>query len=507
MFMGTKTVQINGASFKDLGRTSKTDPLRNPATAPTAATDNVRGRYPVHFHKMDRFARDLNKPYRTAAATFLGNAVWGSPGWGIATHGSWVNINDNVSFDIFASHFVAEDGDERGQLYRNIAIRSNGDKDRFFKSISWADGVNGHDTGFNGHGFWLESRNLDVRDNIAVSHQNAAFFFFHRNYHENVKIPVEFIMHPARTAMAKGKTLMSIDDAPITSFLRNTAIASLKAIHVVKANPNQGHDIRNFFDTLKGYNVKGGIELEYTARYTFKNFEAYRDPTVGASPGVMTGNVTRDLALVSPKLVGYSKPVQVSTVFGAINSGLPINVPVTGGYADTPDILLVNGQVDLTVDSSTGLVSLNPALHVYNDDNGGALLGPVNVIQKINSSSLTTAAPSISFSPAPQIPNTLSWQRVNSLDVYGPNIIKTDSAGAAIQDIATYGIPSFWTLHHGTEAIKSLLQQGYYEDANGAYVWVTDTVSDRVDARVTTFTFKAYFNKTAHAAYLGPKLN
>ena len=73
----------------------------------------------MHFHRTG--TEDQDNP-----AIALGNAVSGSAGWGFVHHSSHANLIQNVAFDVFGASFVAEDGDETGVWWQNLAIKTEG---------------------------------------------------------------------------------------------------------------------------------------------------------------------------------------------------------------------------------------------------------------------------------------------------------------------------------------------------------------------------------------------
>ncbi|NEP18780.1 MAG: hypothetical protein F6J97_18085, partial [Leptolyngbya sp. SIO4C1] len=80
MFMHNPDVRIHNAGFYHLGRSDKrklVDDVGKNVDGSNGSGSNPRGRYSLHFHRTG--AEDLNGP----AAMAQGNAVVGSPGWGI----------------------------------------------------------------------------------------------------------------------------------------------------------------------------------------------------------------------------------------------------------------------------------------------------------------------------------------------------------------------------------------------------------------------------------------
>ena len=124
MFMHSRDVNVAYGGFYELGRTNKMrapdDAVVNADGTLVAGTGtNVRGRYSVHFHRN-------GVQQGSGPAIVRGSAVVGSPGWGYVNHSSYVEMTDNVAFNVDGSAFVTEAGDEIGSYVRNLAIRTHG---------------------------------------------------------------------------------------------------------------------------------------------------------------------------------------------------------------------------------------------------------------------------------------------------------------------------------------------------------------------------------------------
>jgi hypothetical protein len=175
MFM-TVATKIRYAKFDELGRTDKSYPFTNGihGEPPEDVPPNPKARYALHFHKTGIDA-DL-------AHEVEGVAVHGSPGWGVVNHKSLAHVTDSVTYQVFGSGFVAENGIERGSFRRNFALRSEGSGE-FTDSRSFNTRVspqNVDDFGHGGHGFWFQGPLLDIEDNVAAGHRYYGFVFWNR---------------------------------------------------------------------------------------------------------------------------------------------------------------------------------------------------------------------------------------------------------------------------------------------------------------------------------------
>jgi hypothetical protein len=176
MFMHNPDVVIENAGFYNLGRTDKNklidDPKLNRDGSQGNGT-NVRGRYSLHFHHTG--IDDLN----STPAIAKGNAIVGSPGWGIAHHASYALLEDNVVFDVVGAGISAEAGHEIGTWRNNIAIKITGDQSPQPDLGPTSVRVNRFDFGFNGEGYWVQGAGqVAIIDNIAISTSSASIIHY-----------------------------------------------------------------------------------------------------------------------------------------------------------------------------------------------------------------------------------------------------------------------------------------------------------------------------------------
>ncbi|MES2966455.1 MAG: G8 domain-containing protein, partial [Patescibacteria group bacterium] len=363
MFMHTDLVDIRYVEFNQLGRTNKSvDSKEAPDFSPMQSNSNVRGRYPFHFHRSG-----LNTPSNPAIA--IGNSVFGSPGWGFVHHDSNAIFHDNASYDTFGAGFVAETGNEIGTWTGNIAIKAQGRQELHKDSAA----VSAFDTARTGVGYWFQGRMVKSRDNVAAS-TNAGYVFMHRGGPSGastgpLKFPAavfdfpesvyEGLTYPFQNVVTDDK-LVEPDATPIIGFDGNETFASSEGIHVVKANPRQGHDVRTEFTDFKGWNLTEGAHFEYTAHYTLKNFDLVGTPSIGfrgARKGISLGTNLTDFSIINPKIAGFGEGIQFNHSFTAAYQNDLINVVVvnptitgaqtmyTGGYDSSIDRVIPTSSV------------------------------------------------------------------------------------------------------------------------------------------------------------------
>ena len=181
MFMHNNNVDVNHASFEQLGRTNKNEPLNDiffdftedavgnetsagvVFTASGGPATNIRGRYGVHFH------RGGNDP-NGVAASMNGSVVFDNPGWGFVNHSSNVDFTNNIAYGVQGAAFYTEAGDEVGSMVGNIAIRTVSPTFTLDDSGAIDPDLRAdvQDFGVDGDGFWLSGHRVSLVDNISA---------------------------------------------------------------------------------------------------------------------------------------------------------------------------------------------------------------------------------------------------------------------------------------------------------------------------------------------------
>ena len=217
MFMNNQNVVIENVAFNELGRTDKGKLINDVSTdadGNRVPGTNVRARYPVHFHEAG-VSTDATPGH------VEGSVVFGSPGWGFVNHGSYVNMIDNVSYNVKGAAFVGEFGNERGTFTRNLAIRTYGGTGNWRSPLIERQPLFDH--GFAGHGFWLHSASISVIDNIAAGSGESGFAYWGKGVNASRANLTNFIGNTsfgAKLAMLQWKFLRSemvLDDFTVWS--------------------------------------------------------------------------------------------------------------------------------------------------------------------------------------------------------------------------------------------------------------------------------------------------
>ncbi|MCV6586984.1 MAG: G8 domain-containing protein [Marinibacterium sp.] len=168
MFMHDADVSVQNAEFFELGRTDKSELI-------DASGGNVAGRYALHFHRTGTDGEP---------ALAEGNAVWGSPGWGIVHHDANLDVISNAVYGVNGGAIIAEAGNEVGLWKDNITINTTGKYITFNSEHSqnqnhpsWRQDFL-DDSFHQGIGYGFKSRLVESHDNIAVSSNGAGYSFW-----------------------------------------------------------------------------------------------------------------------------------------------------------------------------------------------------------------------------------------------------------------------------------------------------------------------------------------
>ncbi|MDB6177046.1 Ig-like domain-containing protein [Paracoccus sp. Z330] len=318
MFMHNDDVDVRYATFADMGRTDKSEFAGSAddfgGVGNLSPDANVEARYPFHFHEAG--VTDLENP-----AIALGNVVDGSPGWGYVHHSSNADLTSNVAFDVWGAAFVAEDGNETGTWYNNIAIKSQGwaASDVAVKNSE----VDGNDAR-TGDGFWFAGRLVEVVGNVAANTTHG-FVWLHRGERDSVDPDT---LH--QSELGYGRDSLGNDKAPIQTFRDNEAFGTNTGLIVVKENPDQGHDVRSVFDGFLNWETREGVAVSYTGHYTFLDFDLIgqrpEDSEVWdyAYQGVKLGTNAFDMVFNNISIDGFDHAFNLTDNTN-VNTGRPGN--------------------------------------------------------------------------------------------------------------------------------------------------------------------------------------
>ena len=452
MFMGE--VDCRYVEFDQLGRTDKSRLLIldvAEGAVPADPTDNIRARYPFHLHHSPAPSEQRDP------AIAIGNAVFGSPGWGFVQHDACAIFHDNATYDTFGAGFVAETGNETGEWTDNIAIcagtSTNGKGWTTPKITHEADvELPNFDLGRTGDGYWFQGRMVASRNNIAASVNNG-FVYFHRGPRIGGMLPFDAETFDLPAALHYDPA-SGVDDAPILHFADCETFAARCGLSIEKANPKQNHDVHTHLKRFTAWSVQDGAELAYTAHYTLEDFDltgVTPRPHYPAKFGVELGRVTTDMTLVRPRISGFNNGIHCS------------NDPqfAFGGY------IVVDAMISDCVVPMQGMEGTDDPEYV----GGNAVLTAAEVVPGRFEVVLDTIAPYVEASEA---------NGGRTVIITGT---KTDSLGSI-------PIPSGSDNYNlgFQDVVRILERDGYYEAADGRRYFVLSAYyTDRMTSEIHKF--------------------
>ena len=261
MFMHSDNVDVRYAEFFELGRTDKAERVFDTGDLASIAPDsNVKGRYALHIHRAG--VGDLDDP-----VMIVGNAVWGSPGWGFVHHDSNAIFAANAAYDVFGAAFVAESGNETGRWADNISIKTIGVN----TDAKDPEDIAAGDIARGGIGFYFQGRLVDAVGNVAAGSPGGhGFLYMHREPPgDMVELDDETVAQGEKLRFGAHKL---INQPNIGIFDDNESIAVFHGLEVIKGTPIQGHDMRSTLTDFTAWEVYNAVTLQYTSHYTLKNF-------------------------------------------------------------------------------------------------------------------------------------------------------------------------------------------------------------------------------------------
>ena len=306
MFMHSDNVDVRYAEFHELGRTDKSNLALDVSDIHSVNKfSNVQGRYALHLHRTG--TTDIDDP-----AIVIGNAVYGSPGWGYVHHDANALLENNASYDTFGAGFVAETGNEIGAWNDNIAIFAQGVIWQVPKVVS---DLSVFDIARTGDGFWFQGRMVESTDNIAAS-VNHGFVYFHRNGDNRmIRFDASLFEYPSALHFRENA---HPELTPILVFTGNEAFAARRGLHVVKAGTNQGHDVWSQMKKFTAWSVLSGAYFEYTSHYILSSFDVVsRGPGhyLPETFGIGYGNNVTEMVIKDSRITNFNVGIDLYKKF------------------------------------------------------------------------------------------------------------------------------------------------------------------------------------------------
>ncbi|MEO0769553.1 MAG: G8 domain-containing protein [Cyanobacteria bacterium J06649_4] len=288
MLMHNPNVKIFNAGFRHLGRTDKTrviDDVGRNVDGSNGRGTNPRGRYALHLHRTG--ADDLNGQ----AALIKGNAIEGSPGWGLVQHDSHAGLENNVVFDVVGAGIAAESGNEIGWWTNNLVVKTTGipyqQAERERKARA-----NRFDFGIQGDGYWVQgAARIANRNNTSISANSTGLELFSgdldtENVFRDVKtIKVSNLPIALRKLFPAGQTEVDIRDIPmekVTGFESYNANVGMRVwghmtnfdgeLAFSAMSPESAHQGRSLIENFKLWgNRYAGARVMYNTNVDLKN--------------------------------------------------------------------------------------------------------------------------------------------------------------------------------------------------------------------------------------------
>jgi hypothetical protein len=224
MFMSRADVDLRYVEVREMGRT-KAGVLDNSEVDASGRLlrfgANQIGRYAIHFHH--DFGPRVT-PANGYHFTLVGNAVSGTPKWGITVHNSHYGlVRDNVVYNTRGAGIVTEDGTESFNVFEhNFALRSEGSGD--FAPRSGYGGA-APDPGGEGAGFWFRGPNNYIRNNVAAS-TDAFGFGVAAGSLDVIAVPA---FKGADTSVPRETVTLDTTAAAVLDFSDNEAYGAMQA--------------------------------------------------------------------------------------------------------------------------------------------------------------------------------------------------------------------------------------------------------------------------------------
>jgi Ca2+-binding RTX toxin-like protein len=322
-FLHNPDVVVENAGFYNLGRTDKTKVVDDPGTnvdGSVGGGTNPRGRYALHFHRTG--ADDI----AGTPAIARGNAVVGSPGWGIVHHDSNAVLEENVVFDVVGAGIVAESGNEIGVWRNNLTIKTTGVN---YDNVSRTRDERGQkfDLGFKGEGYWIQgAAQVALVDNIAISANDAGVAVFgdtlnpEEDFRDKQTIAVNLLPPEIRALVApSGQTEVDVTDIPLrqlTGFRSyNTGDGIFLWGHKTNfdgqldfdsPDPKTAHTLRSTIDGFAVWGVRDtGVKVEYSSYTDIKNGLIIGNPKNPSGTGIFNNHLSYNIDFDNLTVKGF----------------------------------------------------------------------------------------------------------------------------------------------------------------------------------------------------------
>ncbi|MEP4996686.1 hypothetical protein, partial [Pseudophaeobacter sp.] len=107
----------------------------------------------------------------------------------------------------------------------------------------------------------------------------------------------------------------------IREFSGNESFAAREGLHIVKDNPNQGHDVWSTLDDFTAWNVVSGAHLEYTSHYLLEDFDLIGKEGVTFSrpeAGISVGTNSSEIVILNSSIDGFETGIDLLKSFNSV---------------------------------------------------------------------------------------------------------------------------------------------------------------------------------------------
>lgn len=284
MFRHNPDIDVRFAEFDQLGRTDKSKPINTDelwdaddsdfngpdpsliGTPRNPGDENPEGRYSLHIHRAGTEAD-------AKLAILEGNAVTGSPGWGIVQHDSRAAVNYNFVYGVAGAGIVSEDANETGEWIGNFVTSTIGtDRDPTHKGDANVLSLEGSgDFGLDGVAYESQARQIVQQYNIAANSKTA--WMFNTSETSTIGPDIDAIQFDPSGNPFAPRERLNEEDAPVVGFTGNEIIAVTEGVFTGHRNIDNLMDIQQQFFDLTAWNVEDSalIFFNYTNEYVVKD--------------------------------------------------------------------------------------------------------------------------------------------------------------------------------------------------------------------------------------------
>lgn len=306
---------------------------------PIDADTNTNGRYMWHFHRNGADNPDLDP------TIFEGLVGVDCPAWMYVHHDSHGHMVNCIAVD-FVVGFAGEGGGSWGSFDGCFATASRQPEEEMSQNNTKNGGNNLGDIG---HGFWSNSRPLNVKNCFATGCQNGMAWTSRVSFHTGVYPGITEEIRAFYGLAADPTTQAHKAFAVIEGFENNEVYACFFGGSVAKKQPVQHHNLRSFLNGFTAWEVHIGFHWQYTHGYTMNNWDM-----IGFDPSHRTGTPwrpnkafdiyrqTSDMVLVSPKAEGFSRAFRYTHSSGENFETNMRNVVIDPVAVDVEDVFSAN---------------------------------------------------------------------------------------------------------------------------------------------------------------------